>query len=100
MISETSSVYTAFGMMINSGAGPYVHVGERRCVATPRFVPGRSIVMEKFSDQQNVNATKFLRDYLSGWVEGDQVRHIRSRFTAEELEGECLQIARSHLSEK
>ena len=56
--------------------------------------------MEKFSEQQNVNATKFLRDYLSGWVEGGQIRHIRPRFTAEELEGECLHMARSHLSEK
>ncbi len=56
--------------------------------------------MEKFSEEQNANAIKFMQEYLSRWADGARFTPLRLRFTKEELEGECLHMARTYLSEK
>lgn len=56
--------------------------------------------MEKFSEEQNASAIKFMQEYLSRWADGARFTPLRLRFTKEELEGECLHMARTYLSEK
>lgn len=58
--------------------------------------------MEAFSEEQRANATKFFQSFLSQRLEGDcsQLTAARPSFTLEELEGECLHVARRFLAGK
>ena len=58
--------------------------------------------MEDFSEAQKANAVKFMQTYVSQWAgaQASQLRPTRQRFSEEEVEGDCLQMARSFLSEK
>ena len=58
--------------------------------------------MESFSEEQRANATKFVSFFLSQRAQANpgQLTASRIRFTAEELEGECLHVARRFLSAK
>lgn len=58
--------------------------------------------MEDFSEEQKVNAVKFVTEFLSQSSDAapGQLRPSRPQFTVEELEGECLYMARRFLSEK
>lgn len=58
--------------------------------------------MEDFSEEQKTRAVKFFQTYVSEYGASDagQLRAPRSHFTVEELEGECLQMARTYLSGK
>ena len=56
--------------------------------------------MEAFSEEQRANATKFFQSFLSQRSEEDSTLLTVARpcFTLEELEGECLHVARRFLS--
>ena len=58
--------------------------------------------MEDFSEEQRANALSFVQTYVSQYAEAEsnQLKYSRSHFTVEEVEGECLQMARTFLSEK
>ena len=58
--------------------------------------------MEDFSEDQKTRAIKFVQTYVSehGTSDAGQLRPSRPHFTEEELEGECLQMARTYLSGK
>lgn len=58
--------------------------------------------MEQFSEKQKENAVKFMQEYVSQWsgAGSSGLKPHRQRFTAEEMEGECLHMARCFLSEK
>lgn len=58
--------------------------------------------MEDFSEDQKARAIKFVQTYVSEHEASDagQLRPSRPHFTEEELEGECLQMARTYLSGK
>ena len=60
--------------------------------------------MEDFSEEQKVNAVKFVTEFLSqssdAAAAASQLKASRPQFTAEELEGECLYMARRFLSER
>lgn len=58
--------------------------------------------MEDFSEEQKANALKFLKTYVSQSTDADssQLRSCRQQCTVEELEAECLHMARAFLSGK
>ena len=58
--------------------------------------------MEDFSEEQRANAVKFVKTFVSQTAESDvaQLKLSRLHFTRQELEGECLHVARRFLSGK
>lgn len=58
--------------------------------------------MEDFSEDQRANALKFVNAFPSQNVDADpsQLGSSRPYFTVQELEGECLHVARRFLSGK
>ena len=78
----------------------YYHV--MQVITSQLLSEGAWLKMEDFSEEQRANALSFVQTYVSKYAEAEsnQLKYSRSHFTVEELEGECLQMARTFLSQK